>query len=255
MNRLTFYLICVFFVASGCSSKQVMTFPQRTLETAGPVAVDIQSFAGDVTVIVDESLQNATIDVVQRIEAYPEHEEPVKQIDWTTSIDKSSSGEILMLKLTCDSNPLQTVFADAVVRAPMIDNVTIRTKKGDVDVFGVTGTLEIKTSDGDVLVATPLPMNEQVTIETVRGDIRYRVREESAGKIDLTAVSGTTAFNMRFGEGVILPGSTGEKLRASFNHGQNDVVMRTVEGDITVDIVQNPIRDMPPFEFDWPLWQ
>ncbi len=255
MNRLTFYLICVFFVASGCSTKQVMTFPQRTLETAGPIAVDVQSFAGDVTVIVDESLQNATIDVVQRIEAYADNDEPVKQINWTSQIDQSSSGEILMLELNCDSNPLQTVFADAVVRAPSIDNVTIRTKKGDVDVFGVTGMLEIKTSDGDVLVATPLPMDDRVTIETVRGDIRYRVREESTGKIDLTAVSGTAAFNLRYGDGVILPGSTGEKLRASLNHGQNDVVMRTVEGDITVEVVQNPIGDMPPFEFKWPLWQ
>ncbi len=255
MNRLTFYLICVFFALSGCSTKQVMTFPQRTLEIAGPIAVNVESFAGNVTVIVDESLQNATIDVIQRIEAYVENEEPIKQIDWTSQIARSSSGEILRLALNCDSNPLQTIFADTVVRAPSIDSVTIRTKKGDVDVLGVTGTLEIKTSDGDVLVATPLPMNERVTIETVRGDIRYRVREESAGKIDLTAISGTAAFNMRFGEGAILPGTTGEKLKASFNQGQNDIVMRTVEGDITVDIVQNPIGDMPPFEFKWPLWQ
>ncbi|MEE2819513.1 MAG: DUF4097 family beta strand repeat-containing protein [Planctomycetota bacterium] len=255
MNRLTFYLICVFIALSGCSTKQVMTFPKRTLETAGPIAVDVQSFAGDVTIIVDETIQDATIDVVQRIEGFEENEDPVKRIDWTSRIDQSSSGETLRLTLNCDSNPLQTVFADAVVRAPSIDNVTIRTKKGDVDVFGMTGTLDIKTSDGDVLVATPLPMNEHVTIETVRGDIRYRVREESAGRIDLTAVSGTAAFNMRFGEGIILPGSTGEKLKASFNHGQNNVVMRTVEGDITVDIVQNPIGDMPAFDFEWPLWQ
>ncbi len=255
MYRLTFYLICVFLTLSGCSTTQVMTFPQRTVETVGPIAVEVDSFAGDVSVIVDESLQDATIDVVQRIEAYEENDLLVKRVDWTTQVNQTATGEVLTVRVSCDDNPLQTIFADTVITAPSIDNVTVRTHKGNVHVFGSSGTLDIHTSDGDVLVATPLVMNERVLIENVRGDIRYRIREESSGQIDLTAISGTATFNMRFGEGAILPGSTGERLKATFNNGQNDVVMRTVEGDITVDVVKRPIQDMPVFDFKWPLWQ
>ena len=127
-------------------------------------------------------------------------------------------------------------------------------QNGDVTLLGISGAIDIQTKDGNVRVVTPLMMNERVSIETRRGDIVYRVRGESSGIIDATAMYGAVALDVKEGDATILPGSTGDHLVSSFNGGTNPIIMRTVNGDIRIYVVADPVGSEPLFNTDWVSW-
>jgi hypothetical protein len=97
-------------------------------------------------------------------------------------------------------------------------------------------------------------MNEAVTVENRRGNIVYRVRSESRGIIDATAINGEATLDLRQGNAVILPGSTGDHLSAVFNEGTNQITMRTVDGNARVFVVPDPIGSEPFFDTEWISW-
>ena len=97
-------------------------------------------------------------------------------------------------------------------------------------------------------------INSAVTIENRRGNIVFRVRGESSGIIDATAIGGDASLDLRQGEATILPGSTGDHLVAKFNGGTNAITMRTVDGNIRIHVVADPIGSEPLFSTDWISW-
>jgi DUF4097 and DUF4098 domain-containing protein YvlB len=161
---------------------------------------------------------------------------------------------MLSVEATCDNDSLRSLYADITIRAPFIHNVAIHTQRGDVTVVGTSGSLTIQTSDGDVRVVTPYALNQKVTIENRRGNIVYRVSGTSSGIIDATAMNGAASLNVRQGDTIILPGTTGDHLIAIFNDGLNPIVMRTVEGDIRIYVLENPAANEPWFTADWVSW-
>ena len=97
-------------------------------------------------------------------------------------------------------------------------------------------------------------MNEDVLIENRRGDIVYRVRAESSGSIDATAMNGEASLDLRYGQAVILPGSTGDHLVAEFNGGKNSLIMRTVDGNVRIFVVADPVGSEPWISTEWLTW-
>jgi len=76
----------------------------------------------------------------------------------------------------------------------------------------------------------------------------------SSGIIDATAMNGSASLHVRQGDTTILTGTTGDHLIASFNDGLNPMVMRTVEGDIRIYVLENPAANEPWFTADWVSW-
>jgi hypothetical protein len=72
--------------------------------------------------------------------------------------------------------------------------------------------------------------------------------------INATAIGGEATLDLRQGNAVILPGSTGDHLSAQFNDGVNPITMRTVEGDIRIHVNPDPIGSEPLFSTDWISW-
>lgn len=251
MQRICFIPIVAL---TGCQSTYLLNLPPATLDVDGPISVDIRSFGGDVTLIADPDVSGATIKVVQRDIGNDANREPVSRIAWSASIEVGSFGEVLSVVASSDDDSLRSLHADITIRAPIIHGVAIRSQRGDVTVVGTSGPLAVQTSDGDVRVTTPYALNETVTIENRRGNIVYRVSGDSTGTIDATAMNGSASLDLRKGDAVILPGSTGDHLVASFNSGKNPITMRTVEGDIRIYVLENPIEDEPWFIADWVSW-
>ena len=225
-----------------------------SLRTSGPVAVQIQSFGGSVTVIADPDVDGTIVSVNQHERGIGTVPVPRLYMECSTYIEKGQYGEIVHVVATCDDDPLNLVSANIVVRARNIHGVTIINRAGDTTVRGTSGPIYIKTCDGDVHIATPLVMNEPVTVENRRGDIIYRVRSESSGMIDATAINGEATLDLRQGNAVILPGSTGDHLSAQFNDGENPITMRTFEGNIRIHVNPDPIGSEPLFSTDWISW-
>jgi len=251
MRRFSFAIFILFL--SGCQSSQVLTFEPTTLATIGPVAIEVTSFAGDVTIIADESQQSTTVHVEQRDDGY-QGENLTPRFQWHSRIEPSDLGQMVIVEATTQDDALHTLHADIVITAPSVQGIKVQTTRGDVSAYGISGSVHIQTNDGDVRIVTPLVMNEEVFIENRRGDITMRIRGESSGTIDATAMNGKASLNVRHGEVVILPGSTGDHVMARFNLGTNQYVMRTVDGDIRISVVEDPIGDEPWFDFEWFSW-
>ena len=175
-------------------------------------------------------------------------------MDCSTYVENGPLGETVYVIATCEDNPLHTVTANIVIRARDIHGVTVDNERGDIIARGISGPVNIQTRDGNVLIVTPLVMNEQVLVENRRGDIVYRVRSESSGLIDATAINGEATLDLRNGNAVILPGSSGDHLSARFNDGLNPLTMLTVEGNIRIHVVADPVGSEPMFTAEWISW-
>ena len=239
---------------AGCKSQQVVEFDSATLATSGPVEVNVHSFGGNVTIIVDSTVRGTIVSATQIEDGDGELPDAVPRMRCTTEIETGVTGQIVHVVATCNDNALQLVSADIIVRAKSIHGVSVTTQNGDVTLLGISGAIDIQTKDGNVRVVTPLMMNERVSIENRRGDIVYRVRGESSGIIDATAMYGAVAFDLKEGDATILPGSTGDHLVSSFNGGTNPIIMRTVNGDIRIYVVADPVGSEPLFNTDWISW-
>lgn len=251
MLRISFILIIAL---TSCRSTYVLNLPPATLGVNGPVSIDVKSFAGDVTVVADPAISDAVITVEQRDIGNDVTQTPVSRINWSANVNMGSIGEVLSVVAASEDDALRSLRADMTIRTPVIHDVSIRTQQGNVTVIGTSGSLTIQTSDGDVRVVTPHAINQKVTIENRRGDIVYRVTGESSGIVDATAMNGAASLDVRQGEATILPGTTGDHLVASFNDGLNPIIMRTVEGDIRLYVLENPIANEPWFTADWVSW-
>lgn len=251
MQRICFILILAL---AGCQSTYVLNLPPATLDINGPVSVDVRSFGGNVTLISDPDVSGATITVAQRDIGNDANRKPVSRIGWTASVAVGPFGEVLTVVASSDDDSLRSLHADITIRAPIVHGVAIYTQRGDVAVVGTSGPLTIQTSDGDVRVTTPNALNEPVTIENRRGNIVYRVSSESTGDIDATAMNGSASLDLRQGDAVIHHGTTGDHLVATFNGGTNRIIMRTVDGDIRIYVLENPRTNEPWFTADWASW-
>ncbi len=239
---------------TSCQTTQVVNFNTTTLNTSGPVSIDVKSFSGDVTIIADPSILQTTVSAKQLELGLGEVPMPDLHMECSTYIEPTPWGEIVHVDATSYDNPLGTISAEITVRANSIHGVTVETENGDVTLLGITGELNIHTSDGYVRIVTPLVMNEDVLVENRRGDIVYRVRAESSGSIDATAMNGEASLDLRYGEAVILPGSTGDHLVADFNNGVNSIEMRTVDGNIRIFVVSDPVGSEPWISTEWLTW-
>jgi hypothetical protein len=251
MFRISF--IFIFFLLS-CQSTQVVDLNSVSLDTSGPVAINVQSFGGTVTIVADPEIDGTFISANQYEVGLGAVPIARLYMDVSTYIEHGPLGETVYVIAKCENDPLHTVTANIVVRAQDIHGVSVVNERGDVIVKGITGPVNIQTRDGDVRIVTPLVMNEQVTVENRRGNIVYRVRSESSGLIDATAINGEATLDVRYGNAVILPGSTGVHLAARFNDGVNPITMRTVEGNIRIFVVPDPIGSEPLFDTDWISW-
>jgi len=251
MVRLCF--IAIFALVS-CRGVQVVDFTPSSLHTSGPVAIDVHSFGGEVIIVADPDAIGTTVSVEQHEMGLSATPAPEAKMHYTTSVDSGLRGEVVRVVATLDNNPLGTISAKILIRSSAIHDVSVRTSRGSVTILGVSGSIDVQTSDGNVRIVTPLVMNEEVTVENTRGDIIYRVRSESSGMIDATAMNGEAVLDLHFGKATILPGSTGDHLVANFNDGTNPITMRTFDGDVRITVVSDPVGSEPWFSTEWISW-
>ncbi len=250
------FRICftVLFFLAGCQSTQVVDLNTANLNTRGPVSIDVQTFAGTVTIIADPTVLGTVVSANQYEDGLGAVPVAKLYMKTTTYVEKGPLGETVYVVATCDDDPLHLITANIVIRSKNIHGVRVENGRGDITLKGITGAVNVQTRDGDVRIVTPLVMNEQVTVENRRGNIVYRVRSESSGMIDATAINGEATLDLRYGHAVILPGSTGDHLSAQFNDGENKITMRTVDGNVRIHVNPDPIGSEPLFTTDWISW-
>ena len=236
---------------SGCSYPY--TYPRGKLSTddamlfeaAGPISVDVETFNGHVVIEADPEAEGVSFHV-QREGTHgftrgKEAKAAMEGIIYTAAMAPGDLGPVLQVRTATGTPEPHFQLANIFITAPAIHNVRVVTNNGSVRVKGMHGSADITTRDGDVLVMTNEAMTQPVTIVTSNGSIDYRVRAESTGYFDAETVRGAIKHRLMYGRYVMQP-SGSNALRMTLNDGENPIRLRTVDGDICIAVVHNPVE-------------
>ncbi len=226
----------------GCSTSTVDG--PFSLAARGPIAVNVVSFNGNVTVIADPLLPWATI-TFKRVGTHghgrnKEAKSSLDNIKYTAKIVEGEHGPVMEVRTwTTDAEPwFQRAHVE--IRLPAVDGLTVRTSNGMIEAINIQGEVDIECTDGDVRVMSDLPMLQPVTIHNNAGDIDYRVRGNSTGEFKCHAEDGSVDGRIRQGRFIVHTGTVHNTLLASFNDGTNPITLTTLNGDIRIAVVHNP---------------
>ncbi|MCH8342538.1 MAG: DUF4097 family beta strand repeat protein [Planctomycetes bacterium] len=214
------------------------------LEVARPVAIDVESFNGDVIITADDQLTNATVSILREAtHGYRRKEEAqasLAEIDYSLALVPGEFGQVLQVRTWTTHAEPHFQRAHILIDVPEVDGITVRAQRGNVFVTNIEGPVDISTSQGNVRLMTNLPMRRAVTITIRQGNIDYRVRGESSGALDCQAIRGRVDHRVMTGRLIIEPDRDKGRLRATLNDGDNPITLRTADGDIRIAVVDNP---------------
>lgn len=216
------------------------------IDVAGPVALDVESFNGDVVVTATgkPDAKQARVTVVREgVHGYARSKEAGASLDditATAEIVPGELGQVLQVRTSTSNAEPHFQRAHLHIELPGVDGLKVRTSNGRVWARNIAGAVDVSTTEGDVRIMTNQPMLRPVTIVDRNGDIDYRVRAESAGAIDAQTVNGKVTALVKYGEMNIRPPTRNDLFHGTLNGGTNPLVMRTVNGDIRIAIVSNP---------------
>ena len=211
------------------------------IDVPRPVALDVETFSGNIEITCDPELSQATVSVTREaihgLMRMEESRESLGEIEYTTRI---LPGPVLEVRVwTIHPEPhFQRAHVD--IRLPAASAVRVRTNNGRVRVLDFSGAVDIETNKGDVRLITSMPIHEPVRVVNRTGDVDYRVRSGSSGIFDCEAVGGGVAHRVTAGRHSIHKGTDHDTLRSTLNGGGNPVVLRTTDGDIRVAVVEQP---------------
>lgn len=215
-----------------------------TFSASGPLAVDVDSFGGDVTIRADPQRKDGMISLTRRAtHGYGRKAEAdiaLADIDFHWEIAPGDPGPILKVSTSTANPEPYFLRADITIDLPEIEGVRVHTNNGDVLAEGVSGAVDILTSDGEVRLMTPRAMVRPVTIVNNSGDIDYRIRAESTGRFDCEVVRGKVIAYAEYGNLIVHEGTDANTLVATLNDGKNPIVLRAVDGTIRIAVVAAP---------------
>ena len=216
------------------------------LRTTGPLAVNVDNFAGDVIIKADP-MAEATVVEVRRMSTmglgrWQESREELDDVKWTATLEpREGGGDTLQVRAAAENPEPHFFRARVLVITPALDRVSVRTTQGDVTVLENQGPVDIETTRGDVRMLTPWPMTQPIKIITSQGSIDYRVRGESKGAFDAASHGGEVRQRCEYGHWRALAAENDhDRMLATLNNGTNPVFLRTSEKNIRVAVVADP---------------
>jgi hypothetical protein len=216
------------------------------LKTTGPLAVNVDNFAGDVEVRANPKALVTTVEV-RRVSSMglgrmDEAREELVDVKWTATLEpRAGGGDTLQIRANADNPEPHFFHADILVITPALDSVSVRTMNGNVAVVANQGPVDIETTRGNVRMLTPWPMTQAIRIITSEGSIDYRVRGESKGAFDAQSHGGEVRQLCQYGQWLSLaPENDQDRLIATLNGGRNQILLRTSEKNIRIAVVPDP---------------
>ena len=210
---------------------------------AGPVFVEIETFAGNVTVHANPKYDAGSVTVHrQALHGKQRKEEAIAslpEIEVETLFGEDLIGRLLSVNATTTHAEPYNQRANLRIDLPRIDGLRVRTPEGNVIVHGVQGEVDIESHDGEIRLITRQPMLEAVSIVAHDGDIIFRMRPESSGRFDAEAPRGEVMHKFKMGR-LLISDVSHNRLQASFNDGANQVLLRALDGDVKIAVVEDP---------------
>lgn len=238
--------LLILLPAFGCSTAGRME--QQPLELKGPVAVRVETFAGDVEVRAaaggagSKAFVQVNREGLHAINRVDDAAEAIENITWTTEIDRDERGPVVVVKVVAHGDELHAMRGHVLVQVPMLDGVTVHTTRGDIAIDECTGPIELVTTDGSVEVLSDQPLHGPLKILTSEGDVNIRLAPGASGDLDFFAKDGRVGMHVKTGRMQIEPGTSNDTLTGVLNDGTKPFVIRTTHGVIRFTVKSNPKR-------------
>ncbi len=231
----------ILALQTGCSSRGTED-DAVFFDIAGPVAVDIESFGGDIAVIADPDATQASVEVQRWADMGDDREDEsetsLAAISYTAAIESGAEGPVLQVRATTSHAEPHRQRANILVVLPAAENVRIVTAHCEVTVVDAQGSATIEAGD-EVTYLTNWPITQPVSITTQEDGIVMRVRGESQGSIEAQTLDGAVSVTAKHGALQILH-HDGRRLHAVLNGGENPIILRAAEGYVTVGVIEHP---------------
>ena len=232
--------------------------PTTIFEVVGPVAVDVDTFAGDVEIEAKPKYAGQVRVIITREARHgwgrkDEAKASLDQIGSSIELGAAPGGETdesggevtigqtLVVRTWTDHAEPHFNRAHVKIELPAAEGVRIKTTRGQVIVMGASGGIDIDAGGGgDVRLVTAEPLTRSVTIVNQGGSIDFRVRGESSGAILGQSIRGQVDMRATAGLVKIHDGTNSTTLVATLNQGKNPVQLRTVDGHVRIAVVDDP---------------
>lgn len=210
------------------------------------IDVVIKNASGDV--IVRGKPSEATGETAVRIEPRNEirtvhqRKKNLDEIEWDVHMDPNDhGGQTLTIDVRSIDKDAWFAGSDIEVDTPRLGRVKVDTRRGKIIVDDNRGPVDLATAEGEIRVRTPWPMTEPCAMVTKNADISWTTRGESSGEFDCETLGGNIISYCRYGRWISVDKRNDKNsLHATLNFGKNPIVIRNVDGDIRITIVEDP---------------
>ena len=127
-------------VRDAVSMRTFSTDEPIELKTSGALAVDVDNFAGDVTIRADRKVDRTYVEVrrvaTHGLGRWIESKDALDDAGWTASLEpRDGGGETLSIRTDTPNPEKYFHHMEIVVVTPALDSVKVRSTKGDVTVI------------------------------------------------------------------------------------------------------------------------
>ena len=220
------------------------------LASQGTVDVDVEAFAGDVTIVTDKAATETQISI-RRIGTFgwgrsDDALASLGDIRYTVSLERNDGHDSAVVRAVTEHPEPHFQRVDVVITVPALGTVRVRSSRGEVWVEENRGPVDIVTSRGQIRVMTPWKMDAPMTLVTSDGDIDLRIRGESMGSFDIETVGGAAKVAVKYGRWLALDAKNDrDTMRATLNDGANRILLRTSNANAMVSVVPEPVSQNP----------
>lgn len=220
------------------------------LASEGVVDVDVELFAGAVTVVTKPNITKTTV-VVRRMGTHgwgreDESMESLGEIRYTVSLDRSTGRDRAVVRASTDHAEPHFQSVTVEITVPDLGGVRVQTARGPVWIEGNRGGAEVITSRAKIRMMTPWKIDQPITLVTSDGDVDLRIRGESTGAVDAASIGGLVKSQVRYGEWIAVdPSNDAANLKATLNKGTNPITLRTANANVLFSVVPMPVSQNP----------
>ena len=242
MRSLLATTLALVWLLGGCAPK-IVDEPV-TFELTRP-AIDVDVFAGDVTIDVDSRYSATTVHLVRRTAhgmfRGDDARASLEHIDASAEMVGVAGVSIVQVRATTvDPEPH---FQEVSVRitTPPPSSLRIRTTRGDIELRETSGLIDVATTEADINLRTTRPLTEPVAMTTSKGSITLRIPADSRGALDLETVFGVAQIRIPDALTTNLSSTGQGVIRATLNGGENPIVLRTTNETIRLEVVTDVV--------------
>lgn len=229
----------------GCATSDArVTF----LDLPGPLTelgIDIENHIGSVRVEVTDKVDHICI-TESLLTAVFSTKDTRQSLQDRIMLDvervSSTDGfETLRLRVVALEPLVMEEGVNLIVRLPRCSGIRVRNSAGDAVLVGVTGAIQVETSDGDIEVRCAEAVRSPVALITDSGNVNLQTPGGGVGQIELISNSGEAIFTSTL-EPLHGMNTTRHWVRGTLGDGSNPITLRSDTGDVRMMVIVNPIE-------------